>query len=320
MAGGERAILPGLWNSSTSPARSSVTLPVTFPAFGAAVEAFFAYPGLGPVQPARLPCRPRAAGRRRSGPTSRWPPSPPTWCPSCSLPGGLDGAAATWNVRRAAVRAFVSWCEERWPFGVDPLALVGARTRTVDRTRSIPYRDLDALMRRRSVPLREKALWRMLYETAARASEVLALDVEDLDRPQRQARVRSKGGDTDLIFWASATSRLLARYLAGRTSGPLFLTVARARTYPAARDLYHPTGQARLTYRTAAATFRRHTGGDWTLHQLRHSSLTHLAEAGASSIMLRAKSRHSDLRTLDRYANPGPEAVGRLTSDQFDRV
>ena len=33
----------------------------------------------------------------------------------------------------------------------------------------------------------------MLYETAARASEVLALDVGDLDRARRRARVRSKG-------------------------------------------------------------------------------------------------------------------------------
>ena len=29
------------------------------------------------------------------------------------------------------------------------------------------------------MPLREKSLWRMLYETAARASEVLSLDVAD---------------------------------------------------------------------------------------------------------------------------------------------
>ena len=38
----------------------------------------------------------------------------------------------------------------------------------------------------------------MLYEPAARKSEVLALDVEDLDRPRRRARIRSKGGSTDM--------------------------------------------------------------------------------------------------------------------------
>ena len=120
-------------------------------------------------------------------------------------------------------------------------------------------------------------------------------------------------------MWAAPTARLLGRYLTSRTEGPLFLTRWRTRTEPAVRDLYAAAGQARLSYRTAAAEFRKHSGG-WTLHQLRHSSLTHLAEAGASAVMLQAKSRHRDLRTLWVYARPGVEAVARLTADQFDDV
>lgn len=34
----------------------------------------------------------------------------------------------------------------------------------------------------------------MLYETAARAEEILSLDIEDLDLEFRRARVVSKGG------------------------------------------------------------------------------------------------------------------------------
>ena len=82
-----------------------------------------------------------------------------------------------------------------------------------------------------------------------------------------------------MVYWASPTARLLARYLAGRSGGPLFLTTGRSRNPTSRRDVYAPTGQARLSYRTAAALFGRHSGG-WTLHQLRHSSLTHLAEGG----------------------------------------
>ena len=157
----------------------------------------------------------------------------------------------------------------------------------------------------------------MLYETAARTSEVLALDVEDLDRARRRARIRSKGGSTDMVVWAAPTARLLGRYVADRTQGPLFLTRWRSPTAPARRDVYEATGQARLSYRAAAADFKRHSGG-WTLHQLRHSSLTHLAEAGASAVMLQAKTRHRDLRTLSVYTKPGVEAVARLTAERFD--
>ena len=288
------------------------------PPVGAAVEAFFVHRDLAPnsrrVYRAALDPLVEAVGADQ--PLAALTPA--------AVAGVFTGrwggaAAATWNTRRAAVRAFVSWCQERWPLGADPLASVGPRRQPTDHTRAVPYRDLDELWRRRSVPLREKTLWRMLYETAARASEVLALDVEDLDRPQRRARVVSKGGNTDMVYWASPTARLVARYLAGRNIGPLFLTTDRSRNPSSRRDVYAPTGQARLAYRTAAALFGRHSGG-WTLHQLRHSSLTHLAEGGASAVMLQAKSRHRDLRTLGVYTRPGPEAVARLTDDQFDRA
>ena len=48
------------------------------------------------------------------------------------------------------------------------------------------------------------------------------------------------------------------------------------------------------------------------------SSLTHLAEGRASAVILQAKSRHRDIRTLSLYTRPGPEAVARLTDNQFD--
>ncbi len=73
------------------------------------------------------------------------------------------------------------------------------------------------------------------------------------------------------------------------------------------------TGRARLPYRRAGEIFTATTG--WTLHQLRHSALTHLAEDGVDVAMLAAKSRHASWRTLQRYVRPGPDAVARLTAD-----
>lgn len=36
--------------------------------------------------------------------------------------------------------------------------------------------------------LREKTLWRMLYETTARAEEILGVNIEELDLARRRAR------------------------------------------------------------------------------------------------------------------------------------
>jgi len=70
------------------------------------------------------------------------------------------------------------------------------------------------------------------------------------------------------------------------------------------------TCRARLSYRRAEALFREASGG-WTLHQLRHSALTHVAQDGTNLPLLLARSRHASVRSLERYARPGPEAIAR---------
>ena len=105
-------------------------------------------------------------------------------------------------------------------------------------------------------------------------------NVEDIDLDNKRARVRSKGGDTEWLHLQAGSARLLPRLIGGRPRGPLFLADRRpapART-PAGADLCPVTGRARLSYRRAEELFSVASGG-WTLHQLRHSALTHLTEA-----------------------------------------
>jgi integrase/recombinase XerC/integrase/recombinase XerD len=219
---------------------------------------------------------------------------------------------ATWNRNLAALRSFLRWGRQE-----ELLDVLGRylprRREPADRTRAITHVQLERLWGREGVPLREKLLWRLLYETAARASEILALDVEDIDLANKRAKVRSKGGDLELVYFQSGAARLLPRLLAGRRSGPVFLSEPRAPAGTPSLDVCPVTGRARLSYRRAAAMFSEYSGG-WTLHQLRHSALTHLAESGESTVLLMAKGRLRSLRTLQRYARPGPEAVAALTA------
>jgi integrase len=60
---------------------------------------------------------------------------------------------------------------------------------------------IERALSRRDVPLREKTLWRLLYESAARANEILAFNIENLDLDARRAPIRSEGGDTEWIHW-----------------------------------------------------------------------------------------------------------------------
>ena len=282
---------------------------------GAAVEAFFADRDLAPAT--------RRAYRATYGSllqafgtempvTALTPVKLRHWLTRC----WGKAAPATWNARLAASRVLIGYCQRQGWIEHDPTTSLERRRTPRDETRAIPFAALDALWSRADIGLREKTLWRMLYATAARASEVLALDVEDLDVGRKRAAISGKGGHREIIVWDAATARLLPRYLAGRRQGPLFVTTGLPNIVPAELDR-SPDGRGRLSYQRAWSLFHEASGGQWTLHQLRHSALTHLGENGVSApcswpshaIETSGRSRATCVRGPKRLPNSPPSTT-----------
>ena len=180
-----------------------------------------------------------------------------------------------------------------------------------DATRALPRARIERLLSRRDIPLRGKTLWRMLYETAVRAREILALNVEDLDLEPRRAPVRSKGGDTEFVYRdrapAAPAAALTRRHLAYQQAAVPGQPQASARAPPAARDICPHTG------RRARVLFKKYTGG-LELHQLRHSGATHLGDQKVPLQLIMAKTRHKSPCTVMRHGKPDDAAVGDVTS------
>jgi integrase len=183
-----------------------------------------------------------------------------------SLADRAAGAdARTVNRELSALRGAIGWWLDLGWIRADPTA--GLRHRTPDELAAPLNADQVAALFRLDASLREQAFWRLLYDSGAPASEVLALDASRLDLD----RCRLRSGD---IAWGEATGQLLRWLLAGRTWGPVFVTSRRAISRAAPADLCRPTGQARLSYRRAAEIFTEATapldpaGHGWTLHQL----------------------------------------------------
>jgi len=129
-----------------------------------------------------------------------------------------ERAPSTWDVALDAMRSAASyWWRQGW-IGADPARLLQRRKPRPDRSRALSRAEVERLHTREDAGLRERTLWRMLYETAARSAEVLGLDVESLDLANRRARVRRKGGAIDIVVWQTGTARLLPRLLKGRKS------------------------------------------------------------------------------------------------------
>ena len=157
-------------------------------------------------------------------PAARWPRSAGRNWPACWSSSGDSGP------RRPGTATAAPWppgCPgapaSRLPAPVLP-ASAERRREHLNATRAVPRPAIDRALSRRDVPLREKTLWRMLYETAARASEMLALNIEDPGLDARRAPIRSKGSDTEWICRGSGTAHLLPRLIPGRHAGPVFLS------------------------------------------------------------------------------------------------
>ncbi len=225
-----------------------------------------------------------------------------------------ERAPSTWNVSLDAARSAAAYWQRQGWLAADFSRILVRRKPRPDRARALSHAEVEQLLTRKDTSLRERTFWRMAYETAARSAELLALNVEDLDLPNRRAKVRRKGGALDWIIWQTGTARLLPRLLKGRKSGPVFVTERKARVQLPAADL-DEHGRARLSYQQAAALFSEASGGA-TLHQLRHFALTHDAEEGTGTPMLMARSGHTSVRSLAKYARVSAEALARHQAER----
>ncbi|MBT2235490.1 hypothetical protein [Nonomuraea sp. NEAU-A123] len=110
----------------------------------------------------------------------------------------LWGTAAvnTWNARRASVLSWLRWCRER---GYEAPVMPAWTKRLTVPDSETPIRSrmaIDRMIARREVHLREKTLYRMLYESAGRSEEILGVNIEDLDFAGRRCQVKAKGART----------------------------------------------------------------------------------------------------------------------------
>jgi integrase len=207
-----------------------------------------------------------------------------------------DAGMRTVNRELSVLRGAVAWWLDRGWISRDPTA--GLRRRGLGPA-ALPALSGSQVAAVLGLPagLREQALWRLLRDTGWPAGRVLALDASAVDLAARRVRWagaaarpgpaagpawRPETGDGPAWrpetgggpAWRPETGDLVRWLLAGRYSGPLFLTGRKAPAGTPAADVCAMTGRARMSYRRAAEIFTTRTrpldpaGHGWTLHQL----------------------------------------------------
>jgi len=183
-----------------------------------------------------------------------------------------SAGARTVNRELSALRSAITWWLRRDWIAADPTALLRQARLSPAALQQLGDAQLAALFRT-PAGLREQALWHLLLDTGAAAETLLALDAGALDLAG--CKVKTGRPAQRVLEWGSQTGELLGWLLAGRRSGPVFLTDRRAPAGTDPADVCPLTSKGRLSYRRAAEIFTEHTrpldpdGRGWMLHQLR---------------------------------------------------
>ena len=172
------------------------------------------------------------------------------------------------------------------------------------------------------VPLRDRALLELLYSTGARISEVVGLDVDDLDLDPLAAAARlfGKGSKERVVPVGSFAREAVEAYLV--RSRPVL--AAAGRGTPA---VFLNTRGARLSRQSAWAVLRlaaQRSGIDRadsvSPHTLRHSFATQLLAGGADVRVVQELLGHASVTTTQIYTHVTPDTLREVYAAAHPRA
>jgi integrase/recombinase XerC len=232
---------------------------------------------------------------------------------------------ATAARKLAAARTFLRYLRHEGMIEGDPGALVATPKRDVRMPAHLSEAEMTALVTAPAVgdPLgrRDRAILELFYASGVRLSELVGLDVEDVNLSARMVRVLGKGGKQRLIpFNASTASairaclkdrELLMREVltASRVGGQSYSRAGtKLRDQRVDDPLFVNYRGTRLTVRSVDRLVRRYVAATSTRmgispHALRHSFATHLLQRGADLRAIQELLGHARLSTTQRYTH-----------------
>ena len=235
-------------------------------------------------------------------------------------------APATINRRLAAIRSLtklarllgvVPWAIEVYDVPQETLRDTrGPGVETVAEMLSLAAEPRD------SHAVRNVAMLRVIFDLALRVSEVVRLDVADLELDRGALWVAGKGrGETDVLSLPEATQAAITAWLRvrGTASGPLFLTLGPRRNRRRNRRRFTSRGIYRIV-----SELGEQAGAKVWPHGLRHTAITSAVKAaqehGVTLDEVRQFSRHKNINTLLVYRDRVRDVQGQLAALVADTV
>lgn len=158
---------------------------------------------------------------------------------------------------------------------------------------AIPDHALDS-----KFPIRDKAIFELLYATGIRCSELIAITLADIDFTYKTIRIKGKGNKERIVLFGEKAKNKLHDYL--KSERPI---------------ITDPTHPLFLNYREQSLTprsvqrilqmFRSHLAINRSItpHTLRHSFATHLLNQGVDLRVVQELLGHKTLSSTEKYTH-----------------
>jgi site-specific recombinase XerD len=216
-----------------------------------------------------------------------------------------DAGMATASLTRkvSTIRSFYRFLVRQGFLESSPITGLVAPKRERRLPTILSKHDLDALIESADettpLGLRNRALLELMYAAGVRLSEVVGLDLKQIDLEERTLVVRGKGNKERMVLLGEPAAAALRRYLA---KGRPQLATAPADALFLNRD------GGRLSGRSVQEVVRRHAlkaglaSHVWP-HLLRHSFATHLLDGGAELRVVQELLGHASAQTTQIYTH-----------------
>jgi integrase/recombinase XerC len=219
----------------------------------------------------------------------------------------------------SALRAFGRFLRREGIIEIDPASLAVAPKREHKVPAHLSVDEMSRLLEMpdASDPLgrRDRAILELFYASGLRLSELVQLDLEDVNLSARIVRVMGKGKKERLVPFNTSTKAAVGAWLKDRASlreaalAAASATPAPRRGAEARREpVFVNFRGTRLTGRSVQRLVARYVAGCSTRfgispHALRHSFATHLLEHGADLRAIQELLGHVQLSTTQRYTH-----------------
>ncbi|MEX2219868.1 MAG: tyrosine recombinase XerC [Phycisphaerales bacterium] len=219
-------------------------------------------------------------------------------------------SAATMARKIATLRSFFKWAERRGLADTNPMTLIRTPRQGKRLPKAITIEQIEKLLaapdEREVLGMRDRAMLETLYSTGIRVSELVGLEVDDIDLSGEAVRVKGKGKKERVVPLGSHALAAVRRYMDMlRADGRLLPAWAEGRAH---RPLFVNKHGGRLSSRSVRRKldkYLKQVGLDPTIspHTLRHSFATHLLDNGADLRSVQELLGHQSLSTTQVYTH-----------------